>query len=151
MRHKKWLISSGLGVAALGAFVAVMLTVTQLRAAAPVCIQACNSTSSGSCVGSTTGSCPMCVTSGSCGDLGITFFTGNATYGSIMGSSQVSWEDIDCKKKRPCMANGAATGTCSNGYCNPAGVGTCSSMCQTGEPFVVANFQGCVDEGCPPS
>lgn len=115
------------------------------------CIQDCNTIDSGACTGSSSGSCPDCIVGGACsGAPGLTFYTGTAAYGSIMGTKTVTFTAVPCQMKQPCLAGNPAAGSCSVGigaHCDPAGFGGCTT-CTLGTPFVFSTYQQCSAAAC---
>lgn len=96
------------------------------------------------CSGSSTGSCPGCVSSPlACSNSpGITYFTGVVIHGSIMGTKTVAFPSIPCRKKKPCISGGIVQGSCSALGCYTAGFGGCET-CTLGLPITVGTHLDC--------
>lgn len=102
------------------------------------------------CTGSSSGSCQDCSRPPvGCGSSpGITFYTGVATHGSIMGENNVNFVGVPCKKKRLCINGNMVQGECNVFLvCNPAGFGGCQE-CILGNPMTTSTYQDCRVDPC---
>ena len=117
----------------------------------PNCTMACGSPN-GVCIGTNTNTCIWCSngSSSDCDGL-ITNWFNNTTNGSIMGSSEISYAPLNCKRTWPCSYDSTAFGhICDQGGCNCESILVDCYFCQVGASTLYV-YNQCWDDGCPES